>query len=51
MDERSPWRGFLTAAAAMAGVLGFASGSAALVAFAAGALLFDRLRDTLPEEV
>ena len=36
MDERSPWRGFLTAAAAMAGVLGFASGSAALVGFAAG---------------
>ncbi len=36
MDERSPWRGFLTASAAMAGLLGFASGSAALVGFAAG---------------
>lgn len=36
MDDRSPWRGFLTAAAAMAGLLGFASGTFALVGFAAG---------------
>jgi uncharacterized protein (DUF58 family) len=36
VDEASPWRGFLTAAAAMAGLLGFASGSAALLGFAAG---------------
>jgi uncharacterized protein (DUF58 family) len=36
VDERSPWRGFLSAAAAMAGLLGFASGSVALLGFAAG---------------
>ena len=36
MDETSPWRGFLTAIAAIAAILGFGSGSAALVAFAAG---------------
>ena len=36
MDVSSPWRSFLTAAAAMAGLLGFASGSAALLGFAAG---------------
>lgn len=36
MDVSSPWRGFLTAAAAMAGLLGFASGSAPLLGFAAG---------------
>ena len=36
MDEHAPWRGFLSAAAAMAGLLGFASGSLALVGFAAG---------------
>jgi uncharacterized protein (DUF58 family) len=36
MDEASPWRGFLTATAAIAGLLGFGSGSFALVAFAAG---------------
>jgi uncharacterized protein (DUF58 family) len=36
VDDASPWRGFLTAAAAMAGLLGFASGSAALIGFAVG---------------
>ncbi|HEX9188530.1 MAG TPA: DUF58 domain-containing protein [Vicinamibacteria bacterium] len=36
MDPSSPWRGFLTAAAALAGLLGLASGTAALVGFAAG---------------
>jgi uncharacterized protein (DUF58 family) len=36
MDDGSPWRAFLTAAAAMAGLLGFASGTAALLSFAAG---------------
>jgi uncharacterized protein (DUF58 family) len=36
VDVSSPWRSFLTAAAALAGLLGFASGSAALVGFAAG---------------
>ena len=36
VDEASPWRGFLTATAAIAGLLGFGSGSVALVAFAAG---------------
>ncbi len=36
MDERSPWRGFLTAIAVLAGLLGFASGSPALVGFAFG---------------
>jgi len=36
MDERSPWRGFLTVTAVLAGLLGVASGSAALVVFAAG---------------
>jgi uncharacterized protein (DUF58 family) len=36
MDERSPWRGFLTTIAALAGVLGVAAGSAPLIAFAAG---------------
>ncbi|HSD66904.1 MAG TPA: DUF58 domain-containing protein [Vicinamibacteria bacterium] len=36
MDAASPWRGFLTAIAALAGLLGFASGSAALLGFAAG---------------
>jgi uncharacterized protein (DUF58 family) len=36
MDERSPWRGFLTAVAVLAGLLGFASDSPALVGFAFG---------------
>jgi uncharacterized protein (DUF58 family) len=36
VDDASPWRAFLTAAAAIAGLLGFASGSAALMGFAAG---------------
>ena len=36
MDERSPWRGFLTAIAVLAGLFGFASGSPALVGFAFG---------------
>jgi len=36
VDEQSPWRGFLNAIAALAALLGFASGSVALVAFAAG---------------
>ncbi|OFV89062.1 MAG: hypothetical protein A2V74_08920, partial [Acidobacteria bacterium RBG_16_70_10] len=35
MDRRSPWRGFLSAIAALAGLLGLASGSVALVGFAA----------------
>ena len=39
MDDASPWRAFLTAAAALLGLLGFASGSAALVGFAAGWVL------------
>jgi uncharacterized protein (DUF58 family) len=36
VDSSSPWRGFLTAAAALAGLLGLASETAALVGFAAG---------------
>jgi len=36
VDRRSPWRGFLSAIAALAGLLGLASGSVALVGFAAG---------------
>jgi uncharacterized protein (DUF58 family) len=36
VDESSPWRAFLTAAAALAGLLGFSSGTAALLGFAAG---------------
>lgn len=36
MDERSPWLGFLTAAAVLSALLGLASGSAALVGFGAG---------------
>ncbi len=36
MDEHSPWRGFLTAIAVLAGLLGFAAGSPALVGFAFG---------------
>ena len=36
MDHDSPWRGFLTALAALAGLLGLASGTAALVGFALG---------------
>jgi uncharacterized protein (DUF58 family) len=36
VDERSPWRGFLSAAAVLAALLGIGSGSAALLAFAAG---------------
>jgi uncharacterized protein (DUF58 family) len=36
VDERSPWRGFLTAVAVLAGLLGLASGSPALVGFAFG---------------
>jgi len=35
VDRRSPWRGFLSAIAALAGLLGLASGSVALVGFAA----------------
>jgi uncharacterized protein (DUF58 family) len=34
--EASPWRGFVTAAAGLAGLLGFASGAPALLGFAAG---------------
>jgi len=36
VDEQSPWRGFLTTIAALAALLGLASGTAALVGFAAG---------------
>jgi len=36
VDATSPWRSFLTAVAAVAGLLGFASGSAVLLGFAAG---------------
>jgi uncharacterized protein (DUF58 family) len=36
LDDRSPWRGFLSALAVLAGLLGFASGSVALVGFAVG---------------
>jgi uncharacterized protein (DUF58 family) len=36
VDETSSWRGFLTAVAAMAGLLGLASGTPALVGLAAG---------------
>ncbi|MGD8895463.1 MAG: DUF58 domain-containing protein [Acidobacteriota bacterium] len=36
MDAHSPWRGFLTAVAVLAGLLGFASGAPALVGFAFG---------------
>lgn len=36
MDAESPWRSFLTAAAAMAAVLGLSSASVALVGFAVG---------------
>ncbi len=36
MDEQSPWRGFLTAIALLAGLLGLASGTPALVGFAFG---------------
>jgi uncharacterized protein (DUF58 family) len=36
VDEPSPWRGFLTAVAVLAGLLGFASDSPALVGFAFG---------------
>ena len=36
MDEQSPWRGFLTAIAVLAGLMGFASGTPALVGFAFG---------------
>jgi uncharacterized protein (DUF58 family) len=39
VDERSPWRGFLTAVAVLAGLLGFASDSPALVGFAFGWVL------------
>jgi uncharacterized protein (DUF58 family) len=34
LDDRSPWRGFLSALAVLAGLLGFASGSVALLGFA-----------------
>jgi uncharacterized protein (DUF58 family) len=36
LDDRSPWRGFLSAFAVLAGLLGFASGSVALLGFAVG---------------
>lgn len=36
MDPASPWRGFLAGAAALAGLLGLASASAPLLAFAVG---------------
>jgi uncharacterized protein (DUF58 family) len=36
VEHESPWRGFLTAVAALAGLLGLASGTAALVGFALG---------------
>jgi uncharacterized protein (DUF58 family) len=36
VDHDSPWRGFLTALAALAGLLGLASGTAALLGFALG---------------
>jgi len=39
VDEHSPWRGFLTAVAVLAGLLGFASDSPALVGFAFGWVL------------
>jgi len=39
VDERSPWRGFLTAIAVLAGLLGFVSDSPALVGFAFGWVL------------
>jgi uncharacterized protein (DUF58 family) len=51
VDQHSPWRGFLTALAALAGLMGFASGTPALVGFALGwaflvllAMLAARLR-------
>jgi len=36
VDETSPWRGFLSAVAALSGLLGLASGTPALVGLAAG---------------
>ncbi len=53
MDDRSPWRGFLSALAVLAGLLGFASGSVALLGFAVGiavllALAFQSARRGLP---
>jgi uncharacterized protein (DUF58 family) len=36
VDEHSPWRGLLTAVALLAGLLGFAAGSPALIGFSLG---------------